>query len=868
MKLSGLLPLLLVLFASTCVRAQTEHALEQNVLRGTLTDENQVPLPFASITLHPPGRDSILLFALTDAAGLFQLDTKGRRRVELRSRSLGMQTDTLLLDLPQESAVIVRLSKAKNELPDVVVRGARAPVTAKTDTTTFNVRDFRDSTDRKIEEVLRKLPGVEVKSDGSIEVFGKPLHRILVEGSDLFGADYQLGSKNLNARDIGRVEVIDRYQDNPVLRSVNNSQAVVLNLKLEEAVKSVLAGNVIAGGGYGDGAKYSAYASLYRIDRIHKSIFIGDLDNVGNDFGYGSANANYADRSASDLRRPATEKLTLISPTPFSEAGLRREYTDNGRTAFGTLRHESALAKSWTLNANLTGYRKAREQELLDRQDYVADDTRYDLQLERQLQREQKNYTGELELKYLAPNQKTSLQLFTGLHRAAADVQERTVNDNEVVSSMASDGEETATFRMLGSRELRPNLVAQAEIASGTTTQDYFATIVNPALANYFSLRENTRVEQRIDGRQRRDYATARILWKKGDLLSTFQLTAGKEQLSLEDLSNTYWSPSLALQYSFRDRTELRLGTSLRINNYAAFPDLPTTTSNFSLGFDREARLGRRLSVNLRAGRNYPTLANLLLTTVYFPDPFQIVRGGPAPEVGTYFNGRISYTLRNDRNLSSWRFSGYANRAKNQANATTDFAGDVLVSSWQFGGSNSAVGLEARYSIFVLPLKTDYALRVSSGYSAVDLGVAEQTLAFRYWRNTANLEGGILLFPRLRLKGNSLLSVNRLLGESRFFTNWNTEAQLLYTFAKGRLYTGLSQTANYREGERNQLAAAFLGAERRMQWKDQEAVLGLRIYNLTNRSAFVTQSVNDIFVFENRVPALGRFFLLSLDWSL
>ena len=105
------------------------------------------------------------------------------------------------------------------------------PVTIKGDTIVYNADSFNTGSERKLEDVLKNLPGIEVNDEGRIEVEGKEVTKITVEGKDFFDGDSKLATQNLPANAVGKVEVLRNFSEVNQLRSVsNNEDNVAINI--------------------------------------------------------------------------------------------------------------------------------------------------------------------------------------------------------------------------------------------------------------------------------------------------------------------------------------------------------------------------------------------------------------------------------------------------------------------------------------------------------------------------------------------------------------------------------------------------------------------------------------------------------------
>ena len=167
---------------------------------------------------------------------------------------------------------------------------AAPKVLLKSDTVSFNVGSFKTAGDRSIEDVIKKLPGVEVNSDGKIAYQGKDISKFNIEGLDMLGGKYTLASRNIQAKDVNRVEMIENYQEVKQLQGKEYSDKVALNLKLTKEAKMRLLGTVELGGGYReDEMLYQGV--LTGMTFAKKTQFIGTLK--ANNWGNSLSNETY-----------------------------------------------------------------------------------------------------------------------------------------------------------------------------------------------------------------------------------------------------------------------------------------------------------------------------------------------------------------------------------------------------------------------------------------------------------------------------------------------------------------------------------------------------------------------------------------------
>ena len=157
------------------------------------------------------------------------------------------------------------------------------PVTISGDTLVYNADSFNKGTERKLEDVLENLPGVEINDDGQVEVEGKVVTKLMVEGKDFFDGDSKLATKNIPSNAVDKVQVLKNYSEVSQLGGVTNNQNnVAINIKLKEGKKNFWFGNVTAGAGdYDSKTLYLTQPKLFYYSPDYSINFIGDLNNIG-----------------------------------------------------------------------------------------------------------------------------------------------------------------------------------------------------------------------------------------------------------------------------------------------------------------------------------------------------------------------------------------------------------------------------------------------------------------------------------------------------------------------------------------------------------------------------------------------------------
>lgn len=260
---------------------------------GHVLDSDKNPIAGVNIVVTNE-QEKILVYGFTNNHGFFsvELPKEISSRIFVVASGLGFETSKHLINLEPNTSEyqITFVLNEKVEHLDEVTLKPNEKIYRTGNVTKINVDSFRDGTEQTIEDVLRDLPGIEILQDGSIKAHGRFISKLLVEGDDLFDDKYKILSKNLDAKILDEVEIIDEFESNPVVSKVMESENVALNLILKDEYKNVWFGNVGLGLGNKDRIKSSANIGL--IKKKVKFFYLGDYNNLGQTATSQSGNAS------------------------------------------------------------------------------------------------------------------------------------------------------------------------------------------------------------------------------------------------------------------------------------------------------------------------------------------------------------------------------------------------------------------------------------------------------------------------------------------------------------------------------------------------------------------------------------------------
>ncbi|MCG2610917.1 carboxypeptidase-like regulatory domain-containing protein [Flavobacterium sp. SM15] len=177
----------------------------------------------------------ILANTSTDANGKFVFHNISQDSLEIRVAHLNYEPHSVFLKKTTSEVLKFELVRKVNVLQEVVVKKQLA-VSQKKDTVVYNPELFKDGSERVVEDLLKKLPGVTVTDAGKIFFKGKEIQALMLDGDDLFNSRYTIGSKNLEVNAVESVEAIENFNANKVLHKISETDKVAINLKLKKGL--------------------------------------------------------------------------------------------------------------------------------------------------------------------------------------------------------------------------------------------------------------------------------------------------------------------------------------------------------------------------------------------------------------------------------------------------------------------------------------------------------------------------------------------------------------------------------------------------------------------------------------------------------
>lgn len=326
-------------------------AISQNIrVEGFVKDSTGLGLEMANVMAINKETKAMDAYAITNEKGRYFLNLNANASYDIKASYIGYQSYEAVFKTAATNTEYNILMKAGLQLKDVEVV-YEMPVTISGDTIIYNSDSFTNGTERKLEDVLKKLPGVEVNADGEIEVEGKKVQKVMVEGKDFFDGDTKIATKNIPANALDKIQVLRNYNEVSNLKGLeNNEESIALNIKLKEGKKNFWFGDITAGGGFRDdeadgylvNPKLFYYSPKYSINVIGNINNIGELPLTARDyFKFTGGFRNMMSKGGSSFN---------VTSNDLGILGLRNNQAANIDTKFGAANFSYNPTKSWTIS--------------------------------------------------------------------------------------------------------------------------------------------------------------------------------------------------------------------------------------------------------------------------------------------------------------------------------------------------------------------------------------------------------------------------------------------------------------------------------------------------------------------------------------
>jgi len=268
---------LVLVFCGYYAQAQNGGAINGRVINA----KDKKPVDYATIAVKSLKDSSIVASGQTNPHGTFSFKNIPAGNYRVIAAFLGLKTTNKNITVAKAAVNVgdIAMDDDGLNLNDVNVTAQVPTVVVKKDTLEYDAKSVKVRENAVVEDVLKKLPGVEVAKDGSIKAGGETVTRVKVDGKEFFGSDPLLATKNLPADMVDKIQVIDELSEQAQFTGVDDgSRSKILNITTKSGMKKGYFGNSTVG--YGTNDRYDASLNVNKFDNDQQFSFIGQFNNV------------------------------------------------------------------------------------------------------------------------------------------------------------------------------------------------------------------------------------------------------------------------------------------------------------------------------------------------------------------------------------------------------------------------------------------------------------------------------------------------------------------------------------------------------------------------------------------------------------
>ena len=271
---------LVLLLLGTCQLSAQSRSVD---IQGIILDSLDQPLTGATIILMH-AQDSLMeAFAIADQKGAFKVQAKDPDQYLLQITFVGYGTFVRALEIQADQSDIdygiIRLNPDAVELADVTIKDTFIPIVFKKDTIEYHADAFATPPNAVVEDLLKRLPGVDVDQDGTIRAQGEEVQNVMVDGKPFFEDDPKVATRNIPADIVNKVQVFDQKSDFTEFTGIEDGQEEkTINLTIKDGKNKGTFGNLE--GAYGLDERYKGDVSLNRFNDKMQLSLIGNGNNI------------------------------------------------------------------------------------------------------------------------------------------------------------------------------------------------------------------------------------------------------------------------------------------------------------------------------------------------------------------------------------------------------------------------------------------------------------------------------------------------------------------------------------------------------------------------------------------------------------
>ncbi len=251
-------------------------------ISGVVKDSTGNLIEMANVIAYLKSDNTMVGYGITNSDGRYKISVPEHKNYVLKVSYIGLYAEAKSIEAKTEDIIAdFEMKPQENDLDEVEIV-YEIPVVIKGDTLVYNTDSFVNGTEKKLGDVLKKLPGIVVNDEGEIEVEGKAVSKVMIEGKDFFDGDSKLATNNIPADALDKVEVLRNYEDVSQMKGLGNSQdQIAINIKLKEGKKNFWFGDISVGSGIGETERYIVKPKLFYYSPSYSINVLTDFNDIG-----------------------------------------------------------------------------------------------------------------------------------------------------------------------------------------------------------------------------------------------------------------------------------------------------------------------------------------------------------------------------------------------------------------------------------------------------------------------------------------------------------------------------------------------------------------------------------------------------------
>ncbi|NII24748.1 outer membrane beta-barrel protein [Pseudoflavitalea sp. X16] len=891
-------------------------AQDKGAIKGKLVDSSgKQALSLATITVFQAKDTSIITYRLSDPQGEFRvpglpLNIPCRTVISFSGYRVVRKEFELTAAQPQLDLGTFKLIPDAQSLEEVLVTAERPPVSVKKDTIEFNATAFKTLPTALVEDLLKKLPGVDVDKDGNITVNGRTVNRILVDGKDFFGGDPKVATRNLPANIIDKVQVADDKEQLDQDPFINKAQlGQVINLKLKKSIKQGWFGKAYAGAGTDERYEAGGIINMFR-DTLQVSM-LGYTNNI-NRAGFGISDI----MQTGGFQRTGVNSVAINSDGGFALNGISFGGMGQGitRSTGAGLNLNNEFGKKVTLNLQyFYGQVNNRLDQLSNTQQFFRDTIFTTRNTTRQESDEYSHRIGS--------NLRWKIDSFSSLRFAPQVNIKKNLSDRTQFSTSANNYESLLN-ESNNSQRVEGNDIGYSHslnysrnfrkkdrlltIGHGFTIYNASNNQFNDITDSFYKAPTSKRTVNQLRDQDADNFRASLSVNYSEPLTKTLQLrlSGNTEYFKDEDVLTTYNKGTSGEEYDVINpdlsngvkRKGMRGTATSSLNWKIKKLTIGTGISFQTLNIDNE--FAKNPTINQRFNYLLPTL-NASFKEWYFNYDVSVREpqatdlqpvvdntntlyqqlGNPSlvPTQSHNFNLRYNkYNTKSNMNYFIY-LSGSIDRDAVIRERTVDDKGVQMTRPvnadgiWRFMASTNISKQFKFNSSWQLSLRGSFAANYNRNLVIVNSNRSE----VKNWRLMPGLNGSFNLKDKLELNQRYNITWNKSLYESNAFTDLevvthNSSSEVIIRLPKHFVwessidYSYNPQTA---PGVRKSNLRWNAGINY-LFLKDDKGQLKLSVYDLLNQNTSVSRTTRENYIQDNQTTVLQRYFLLTFTYNI